>query len=82
MSASVTEQIGKLMREATAQEGPSCDLEFDGAEMLLTANRAALFHLADRIIKLASAGVSGSHFTVDRADIAPNATHSLTVSLG
>ena len=61
--------------------GIECELKRGEDETVLSANRAALLHIASRIVKLANNGVSGSHFTIDKADIAPDAETALTVAL-
>ena len=70
-----------VARKKMMASGLDCELEITNGEMVLTANRAALLHIANRLVKLANEGVSGSHFTIDKADIAPDSETALTISL-
>ena len=73
--------IEKVARKKMMAGGLDCELETTNGETFLTANRAALLQIANRLVKLANEGVSGSHFTIDKADIAPDSETALTISL-
>lgn len=77
----IRKSLEVLARRKMMSSSLECELELAQNETVLTANRAALLHIANRIIKLVDEGVAGSHFTIDKADIAPDSKTSLTVSL-
>ena len=78
--ADINQALQRASRSLLDEEGLICELEFFSNEAVVTANRAALFHIAARIIDLATKQTSGSHFTIDRADIAPEAVGSITIA--
>ena len=79
--AELRKSLEVVARRKMMSSDLECELEWAQNEMVLTANSAALLHIANRIIKLAHEGVVGSHFTIDKADIAPDSKTSFTVSL-
>lgn len=79
--AGLQQEINEATELAIRKLGIECDLVQSNGEVILSANRAALLHLARSIVRLAASGVNGSHFTIDRADIAPDATAALTIAL-
>ena len=78
--ADINQELQRATRSLVDEESLICELEFFSNEAVFSANRAALFHIAARIIDLAMKQTPGSHFTIDRADIAPEAIGSITIT--
>lgn len=57
-----------------------CELEECTGGVVLRADQTALLYIARRVVGLANTGVSGSHFTIDQADIAPDSKIELTIA--
>jgi hypothetical protein len=74
------ERLDLLVAQERTKEEVLCDVGLDGSDLSLSANRSALLFLASRVLKLADDTKLGAHFTIDQADIAPDATASLTIS--
>ncbi|GGY37255.1 hypothetical protein [Parvularcula lutaonensis] len=74
-------EIQRLRDDLASQHGLEASLEFSDGEMLLSGDRSALLHVAVRILQLVENGVGGSHFTIDKAEIAPDSTTSLTIAV-
>lgn len=53
-----------------------------GNSVLISVNRAAAVSIARQMLQLADSGIEGSHFHVDRTNIALDTEHELIVSLG
>ena len=76
----IHENVKLISRNLDQEEGLYCDLSLEGNEVVLSGNRAALLSLAWRVLELADVQVPGKHFTIDIADIAPDANCSLTIA--
>jgi hypothetical protein len=74
-------KLQDALEGARRQQEIDCELTLEGTETHLAGNAAALLQLAWRMVELAEVNRPGKHFTVDRADIAPDANCSLTVAL-
>lgn len=77
----VLRELEKLSDLLVEDEGLECIVELVDDGVLLQGNRAALLHIANRILGIVENGKSGSHITIDRADIAPDAEVALTIGL-
>lgn len=77
---SLNEIIKHLDAHISTSTYLECELEECAGGVVLRGNRRALLHTANRLIKLANTGISGSHFTIDQADIAPNSKIELTIA--
>jgi hypothetical protein len=77
----IAEEIERLVEEAEGLQAPFAKLNMSNEyrELLVSANSAGLLHMASRILKLVEA-VEGAHFTIDAADIAPDADCSITIA--
>lgn len=74
-------ELEKLSELLCQEDGLECTIELVDDGLLVQANRAALLHIANRILGLVDAARMGGHFTIDRADIAPEAEVTLTIAL-
>ena len=76
----IHEKVKLISQNIAQEEGVDCSLILEGNEVVLSGNRAALLSLAWRVLELADVQVPGKHFTIDIADIAPDANCSLTIA--
>jgi len=58
-----------------------CKIEQSNNDIVLVADKSALIHIARRIMTLAKKDFTGAHFTIDKADIATDSDHALTIAL-
>jgi hypothetical protein len=76
-------KIKQQLFSASELAPPSCDIRVTSGEVVLYGNRAALLHLASRIVDLVlkgDTGIVGSHFTIDKADLASEAETAITIA--
>jgi len=77
---SLTEMIDQLGLAIENADTLECELKECAGGVVFSGDRTCLLYIAQRIIKLANSGISGSHFTIDKVDIAPNAEVELTIA--
>ena len=73
----MVKQLGLIIENEDTLE---CELKECAGGVVFSGDRASLLYIAQRMIGLANSGISGSHFTIDKADITPDAEIELTIA--